>query len=161
MPNNVKLHTYSTPSESCWYARRQQGLRAKLQNGLDHPCAEFQFESQLREGAETTGWSRGTTCAQPPALSAEARATHHAQAHSVYALVDARIALPISFFQKKFKPIGACPGDSIASLCLPGHLIPATFFNDFSSLPATYVPSSLSFFSWFGCFINWATQIAA
>src|SRR5437667_3665322 len=113
------------------------------------------------ERAETTGWSRGTTCAQPPALSAEARATHHAQAHSVYALVDARIALPISFFQKKFKPIGACSGYGIASLCLPGHLIPATFFNDFSSLPATYVPSSLSFFSWFGCFINWATQIAA
>ncbi len=97
------------------------------------------------ERAETTGWSRGTTCAQPPALSAEARATHHAQAHSVYALVDARIALPISFFQKKFKPIGACSGYGIASLCLPGHLIPATFFNDFSSLPATYFPEFFKF----------------
>src|SRR5437870_2917734 len=45
---------------------------------------------------------------------------------------------PISFLEKKFKPIGACSGDRIASLCLSGHLIPATFFNDFSSLPATY-----------------------
>ncbi len=73
----------------------------------------------------------------------------------------AQAHVPISFLDRKFKPIGACSGDSIASLCLPRHLIPATFFNDFSSLPATYVPSSLSFFSWFGCFINWATQIAA
>src|SRR2546422_11212793 len=43
-----------------------------------------------------------------------------------------------SFLEKNFKPIGACSGYSRASLCLPGHLIPATFFNDFSSLPATY-----------------------
>src|SRR5881296_4714316 len=46
--------------------------------------------------------------------------------------------VPISFLEKNFKPIGACSGYSRASLCLPGHLIPATFFNDFSSLPATY-----------------------
>src|SRR6266481_10185707 len=49
-----------------------------------------------------------------------------------------RSAEPISFLQKKFKPIGACSGYSITSLFLPGHLIPATFFNGFSSLPATY-----------------------
>src|SRR5216684_4396674 len=42
------------------------------------------------------------------------------------------------FLEKNFEPIGACSGYSRASLCLPGHLIPATFFNDFSSLPATY-----------------------
>jgi len=46
--------------------------------------------------------------------------------------------VPFSFLEKKFKPIDACSGYSVASLCLPGHLIPATFFNDFSSLPATY-----------------------
>src|SRR2546422_10892206 len=46
--------------------------------------------------------------------------------------------VPISFLDKKFEPIGACSGYSIASLFLPGHLIPATFFNDFSSLPATH-----------------------
>src|SRR4029453_10086767 len=45
---------------------------------------------------------------------------------------------PISFLEKQFKPIGACSGYRIASLLLPGHLIPATLFNDFSSLPATY-----------------------
>src|SRR6266481_6145117 len=48
-----------------------------------------------------------------------------------------RSAEPISFLQKKFKPIGACSGYRIASLFLPGHLIPATLFNDFGSLPAT------------------------
>jgi hypothetical protein len=36
--------------------------------------------------------------------------------------------VPISFLDKKIKPIGACSGYSIASLFLPGHLIPATFF---------------------------------
>ena len=41
----------------------------------------------------------------------------------------------ISFFEKKFKPIGACSGDKIASLFLPGHFIPAAFFNEFTSLP--------------------------
>src|SRR5207302_1020635 len=46
--------------------------------------------------------------------------------------------VPISFLEKKCQPIGACSGDSIASFFLPGHPIPATFFNDFSSLPATY-----------------------
>src|SRR5438094_3430558 len=56
-----------------------------------------------------------------------------------------RSAEPISFLQKKFKPIGACSGYSIASLFLPGHLIPATLFNDFSSLPATYVPEFFKF----------------
>jgi hypothetical protein len=41
----------------------------------------------------------------------------------------------ISFFDKKLKPVGACSGDKIASLFLPGHFIPAPFFNEFSSLP--------------------------
>jgi hypothetical protein len=41
----------------------------------------------------------------------------------------------ISFFEKKFKPIGPCSGYVIASLFLPGHYIPAPFFNEFSSLP--------------------------
>src|SRR3989442_10011128 len=53
--------------------------------------------------------------------------------------------VPISFLDKKFKPIGACSGHSRASLFLPGHLIPATFFNDFSSLPATYFPEFFKF----------------
>jgi hypothetical protein len=39
----------------------------------------------------------------------------------------------ISFFEKKFKPIGACSGNCIVSLFLPGHFIPAPFFNEFSS----------------------------
>jgi hypothetical protein len=42
-----------------------------------------------------------------------------------------------SFFDKKFKPIGACSAHSIVSLFLPGHFIPAPFFNVFSSLPGT------------------------
>src|SRR5579864_991951 len=46
--------------------------------------------------------------------------------------------VPISLLHKKFKPIGACSGYRIVSLCLPGHLIPATLFNGFRSLPATY-----------------------
>ena len=33
----------------------------------------------------------------------------------------------ISFFEKKFKPIGACSGYKIAGLFLPGHFIPAPF----------------------------------
>ncbi len=41
----------------------------------------------------------------------------------------------ISFFEKKFKPIGACSGYKIASSFLAGHFIPAPFFNKFSSLP--------------------------
>jgi hypothetical protein len=41
-----------------------------------------------------------------------------------------------SFLHKKFKPIGARSGYAIASLFLPGHPIPATLFNGFSSLPA-------------------------
>ena len=41
----------------------------------------------------------------------------------------------ISFFEKKFKPIGACSGYKIAGLFLSGHFIPAPFFNEFSSLP--------------------------
>ena len=42
----------------------------------------------------------------------------------------------ISFFEKKFKPISACSGYSIVfSLFLPGHYIPAAFFNKFSPLP--------------------------
>ncbi len=53
--------------------------------------------------------------------------------------------LPISFLDKKIKPIGACSRHSITSLFLPGHLIPATFFNDFSSLPATYFPEFFKF----------------
>src|SRR5260370_10751872 len=43
--------------------------------------------------------------------------------------------VPISFLHKKFKPIGAGSGDSIPSLFLPGHRIPAPLFNDFSSPP--------------------------
>src|SRR5437899_13017734 len=46
--------------------------------------------------------------------------------------------VPISFLEKKFQPIGACSGDSIASLFLPGHPIQASLFNGFSSVPATY-----------------------
>jgi hypothetical protein len=42
-----------------------------------------------------------------------------------------------SFLEEKLKPIGACPGYSIASLFLPGHLIPAPFFDGFCSLPAS------------------------
>ena len=42
-----------------------------------------------------------------------------------------------SFLDEKLKPIGACPGYSIARLFLPWHLIPAPFFDGFSSLPAT------------------------
>src|SRR5256712_10995092 len=53
--------------------------------------------------------------------------------------------VPISFLDKKIKPIGACSRHSITSLFLPGHLIPATFFNDFSSLPATYFPEFFKF----------------
>ena len=41
----------------------------------------------------------------------------------------------ISFFEKKFKSIGACSGYKIAGLFLPGHFIPTPFFNEFSSLP--------------------------
>src|SRR6266852_6711373 len=50
----------------------------------------------------------------------------------------AQAHVPISFLHEKFKPVGACSGYSIASLFLPGHLVPAAFFNGFSSLPATY-----------------------
>src|SRR3990172_9098754 len=57
--------------------------------------------------------------------------------------------VPISFLDKKIKPIGACSGYSIASLFLPGHLIPATFFNDFSSLPGTYFRECFEFPLWF------------
>src|SRR5438128_12467358 len=57
----------------------------------------------------------------------------------------AQAHVPISFLQKKFKPIGACSGHSIAGLVLPGHLVPATFFNGFSSLPATYFPEFFKF----------------
>jgi hypothetical protein len=45
-------------------------------------------------------------------------------------------AIPISsFFDKNFKPLGACFGYRRASLFLPRHFIPAPFFNEFSSLP--------------------------
>src|SRR2546425_665606 len=68
--------------------------------------------------------------------------------------------VPISFLDKKFKPIGACSGYSRASLFLPGLSQPP--FSTTSALCQLLTsPSSLSFFSWFGCFINWATQIAA
>ena len=43
----------------------------------------------------------------------------------------------ISFFDKKFKPIGAWSGYRIASLFLPGHFIPAPFLNEFKSLIGT------------------------
>src|SRR3970282_1991893 len=56
--------------------------------------------------------------------------------------------VPISFLDKKFKPIGTCSGYSIVSLFLPGHLIPATLFNDFSSLPATYCLECFKFLFW-------------
>jgi len=52
----------------------------------------------------------------------------------------------ISFFEKKFKPIGACAGYKIASSFLAGHFIPAPFFNEFSSFPATCL---LNFFKFF------------
>src|SRR5207247_7441389 len=38
-----------------------------------------------------------------------------------------------------------CSRHSITCLFLPGHLIPATFFNDVSSLPATYFPEFFKF----------------
>src|SRR5207247_2113242 len=57
----------------------------------------------------------------------------------------AQAHVPISFLDKKCKPIGACSGYSRASLFLPGHLIPTTFFNDFSSLPAAYFPEFFKF----------------
>src|ERR1700687_4524698 len=49
------------------------------------------------------------------------------------------------FLHKKFKPIGAGSGDSIASLFLPGHLIPAPLFNGFGSLPAIYCLEGFKF----------------
>jgi hypothetical protein len=52
---------------------------------------------------------------------------------------------PISFLDQKIEPIGACSGYRIASLFLPGHLIPATFFNDFRSLPGTDFPEFFQF----------------
>ena len=39
------------------------------------------------------------------------------------------------FLDQNFKPVGACSAYSVASLFLLGHLIPAPFFNEFSSLP--------------------------
>src|SRR5439155_5024729 len=57
----------------------------------------------------------------------------------------AQAHVPISFLDKKCKPIGARSGYSRASLFLPGHLIPTTFFNDFSSLPAAYFPEFFKF----------------
>ena len=46
----------------------------------------------------------------------------------------------ISFADKNFKPLGACLGYKRASLFLPGHFIPAPFFNEFRSLPGIYFP---------------------
>jgi hypothetical protein len=40
-----------------------------------------------------------------------------------------------SFFEEKFKPIGACSAYSRVGLFLSGHFIPATLFNEFRSLP--------------------------
>ena len=57
-------------------------------------------------------------------------------------------SLPFSFLDQKIKPIGACSGYSIASLFLPGHPIPATFFNELSSLPAIYFPECFKFLFW-------------
>src|SRR5229473_5492145 len=51
----------------------------------------------------------------------------------------------ISFLHKKFKPIGASSGYRIVSLFLPGHLVPAPFFNGFSSLPTTYLLECFQF----------------
>jgi len=47
-----------------------------------------------------------------------------------------RAHAPVSFLHKKFKSVGARSGYAIASLFLPGHPIPATLFNGFSSRPA-------------------------
>src|SRR5882672_3159519 len=52
---------------------------------------------------------------------------------------------PVSFLHKKFKPIGASSGYRIVSLFLPGHLVPAPFFNGFSSLPTTYLLECFQF----------------
>jgi hypothetical protein len=41
---------------------------------------------------------------------------------------------PRLFFQKHFKPLGACAGYSRARLFFPGHFIPAPFFNEGTSL---------------------------
>src|SRR5271157_1484422 len=44
-----------------------------------------------------------------------------------------RLCQPLSFFDKKFKPIGACSAYPNVSLFLPGHFTPATTFNEFTS----------------------------
>src|SRR5918998_2370770 len=43
-----------------------------------------------------------------------------------------------SFSRKQCKPLGACLGDCVTSLCLPRHFIPASIFNEFSFTPATF-----------------------
>ena len=48
-------------------------------------------------------------------------------------------SVAVYYLEKKFKPIDASSGYSIASLCLPGHLIPATFFNDLRDPPLLFL----------------------
>ena len=51
-----------------------------------------------------------------------------------------------SFFNnKKFKSVGTCSGDTIVSLLLPGHFIPATLRNELRSLPGAYLLKFLKF----------------
>jgi hypothetical protein len=50
-----------------------------------------------------------------------------------------------SFFDKNFKPLGARLGYIRTSLFLPGHFIPAPFFNEFNSLPGIHCPQVLKF----------------
>jgi hypothetical protein len=66
-----------------------------------------------------------------------------------------------SLLEEQLEPIGASPGDRMATLVLPGHFIPAPFSmaSALCQLPSS--ESSLSFTAWFGSFMNWATQIAA
>ena len=52
---------------------------------------------------------------------------------------DSCLVLAYSFFGKKFNSIGTCSRNTIVSLFLPGHLIPATLFNEFISFPGPYL----------------------
>src|SRR4029453_9398031 len=44
---------------------------------------------------------------------------------------------------EKPEPFGACTGDLGVGLFLPGHLVPAALFDEFTPRPATYLPEFL------------------
>src|SRR5207253_3504479 len=62
-----------------------------------------------------------------------------------------RSASPSAHARATAEPAFSCPG----ILSQPPFSMPSALCQLLTS------PSSLSFFSWFGCFINWATQVAA